>query len=398
MEYNRVKINLLPILILVLVISNIIGPIPSAGLLYPMIMALVLIFCILFGEKLSIDISVLSIVLIAAISTFINDPPSYFRSWERLGLFIIMAGVVSPLFQNRKFNFLRLRMFYWLMIFSVTITLTSFTGYFMGVNYAVSEGLDALSHFGGITVQSMILGPIAAISMCYTLYLAVGKDVPKKKKYLFTAAAFISFLTVLLAASRSALLGGMVALLYLLFDLNKNHFNRWAKNLILMLLVIAISFPVWSQFTIRVMQKSESGIEQGNVLSSRENLWDSRIKEFKSSPFIGVGYAAASEDTDNTIDKSTGQIEPGSSWLAISSMLGIFGLVPFIFLFGRNLYDLYKDNSKYSALLGSVLIFFAVHMFAEGYIFGAGGFLFFFLWLTIGTALAYLKTRKIRLR
>jgi O-antigen ligase len=279
------------------------------------------------------------------------------------------------------------------------ITLASFTGYFWGINYVeMREDWDVPTHFGGITVHSMLLGPIASISMCYALYLAVGKEISKKKKYLFAFIAFISFLTALLAASRSALLGGLVALLYLLFDLNKNHMGRWTKNLILMLLLFAVSFPIWSQFTTKMMQKSEYGVEQGSVLSSRENLWDSRIKEFKSSPFIGVGYAAASEKIDGMINKSNGQIEPGSSWLAISSMLGIFGLIPFIFLFGRNLSDLYKDNSKYSALLGSVLVFFAVHMFAEGYIFAAGGIMFFFLWLTIGTALAYLRTRKIRLR
>ena len=48
-----------------------------------------------------------------------------------------------------------------------------------------------------------------------------------------------------------------------------------------------------------------------------------------------------------------------------------------------------KKSSKEAGLLLSLLIFYLIHMCAEGYIFAAGSFAFFYFWLLLGTIQAY---------
>lgn len=129
-------------------------------------------------------------------------------------------------------------------------------------------------------------------------------------------------------------------------------------------------------------------IEAGGLASSREIHWQTRIEEFKTSPFMGIGFASVSTTMEgSTFDITSGQVETGSSWLSVLSMMGIFGFVVFIVLFIKTLRVLYRlaeVDIRYIAYLTALLVFWMIHMMAEGYILGAGGFLFFNVWLLLG--------------
>ena len=130
----------LSLLTVLIAVSDIIGPMPNAGsLFYSLWMAGLLLFYILTGGRLSIDFLMLTIIIVAVFSTLINQPPSFFRSWERLGQFVIIAGVVSPLVQNAKLLQFRKDLFQWMLKVSVVITIISFIGYFLGINYVYSS-------------------------------------------------------------------------------------------------------------------------------------------------------------------------------------------------------------------------------------------------------------------
>jgi O-antigen ligase len=365
---------------------------PNAGIAYPVSMVSILILYSISGGKLSFNIPMLCIAFTAILSTLINNPPAYFRSWERLGLFFLISGAISPLIQNNKLNKFRLQLFDWLMKITLIITVISFIGYFFNINYVpVLVGLITPSHFGGITIHSMILGPIAVISMCYALSLVLNKGLTKKVRCIFIIISFISFFTALLAASRAALGAGIVAVLFLFFKLTGKRISRLVNFVIVAVFLLVLSFPVWESYTTKIIEKQEYGRNSGTMIATRNYKWNARIREFNSNPLLGVGYASALKDSGDAIDTISGQIEPGSSWLAVLSMLGILGFIPFVYLFGSNLFFLYKDKNAISALLGSILIFFILHMFAEGYVFGGNSFQFFCLWLTLGAVTAYCK-------
>ena len=124
------------------------------------------------------------------------------------------------------------------------------------------------------------------------------------------------------------------------------------------------------------------------MTSSRDELWNDRIQEFKSSPFFGIGFASISTKSNNHYyNKEDGKVETGSSWLNILSMTGLIGVFIFCYIWIKTLYLIYINLNRFpytSSYLAALIIFWSIHMGAEGYIYAAGSFLFFLLWLLIG--------------
>jgi hypothetical protein len=126
--------------------------------------------------------------------------------------------------------------------------------------------------------------------------------------------------------------------------------------------------------------------ERGSDLGERGILWERRLSEFISSPLYGIGFANDSSLSQNELYIEEGKVEPGSSWLLVLSMLGILGLMPFVSIFGSSLYFIFKSNLQPKLLpyLGSILIFFGIHMVGEGYVFAAGSGIIIYFWLILG--------------
>jgi O-antigen ligase len=144
------------------------------------------------------------------------------------------------------------------------------------------------------------------------------------------------------------------------------------------------------------MNKISSAQESGDITSSRTNLWNARLTEFSSSPIVGIGFASVNVDLNEEarFDEETGKVEPGSSWLAILSMTGILGFLFFFIMFVKYFLFIWKkanSNNIYLCLLGSLLVFYAIHMLGEGYIISSGSGLFFYFWLLLGVIDIYNK-------
>ena len=138
---------------------------------------------------------------------------------------------------------------------------------------------------------------------------------------------------------------------------------------------------------IENLEKKNHGNLISLDLSSRSNHWQQRWTEFKESPFIGIGFAAidVSADSGNTFDSNSGQIETGSSWLSLLSMMGILGAFAMLVLMNNTFARLAGiKNKDIKNLILSVLICLCLYMCGEGYIWSAGGFIFFITWLVFG--------------
>ena len=158
--------------------------------------------------------------------------------------------------------------------------------------------------------------------------------------------------------------------------------TRFLKFTVLILFVAALTFPIWGNVLNGVIQKNEANLAEGSFIASREDKWNARISEFESSPIIGIGFAAVDPALD--VVGLGGTIEPGSSWLAVLSMSGIIGGILFLSVFLSGYKACRKMHTDKDALLSGLLTLFAVHMIAEGYVFAAGSFLCYLLWLVVG--------------
>jgi O-antigen ligase len=137
-------------------------------------------------------------------------------------------------------------------------------------------------------------------------------------------------------------------------------------------------------------------LQNKGLNNSREELWMARLSEFEASPIFGVGVGMGMvsdrvSDWDGVVVDASGKvnIEPGSSYLAVLSMTGLFGAIGVLLL----LFSVFKklrrrrtndhvdsDLFEYLAISG----FFVIHMVAEGYIFSEGHQLCLLLWLCLG--------------
>lgn len=340
----------------------------------------------LIGEANKIDIYLISFLLYIPLQLLLTTPDAAFKSWERFFLFVLLISCVSPLLVSEKSIKCRRTMFMTAMYFCTFIGIGSFFGRFLGINYMYRQNMSIIfssGFFGGLTVHSMLLGPIAGIGTIFMVHSAY-----KSGTKIYWLMAFLCLLSVFFSASRSALCATIAGCTLVLFRLS-GAVGKFAKTCIIISLVSSLSFPLWGSAIDAVMEKNNLNVKSGSVLSSRESLWNYRVQEFRDHPILGMGFAAVKQQgsTWTGFNKETGMVEAGSSWLIILSMTGIIGaFLLFAFLL-HAYFTAYQDKGQFSALVCGVLTLFYVHMIAEGYIFFGGSQMAFMLWLTVGVAM-----------
>jgi O-antigen ligase len=255
---------------------------------------------------------------------------------------------------------------------------------FLGNITGLFPGTGAGNLYQGLTAHSMILAPIASVIMVTAVWQGSQSNINRKVLRFCIALILICLYTILLAGSRGALIGGVLASFVLLLLVFRRNFNKLVKLAVVIALLLIATASFWSTFTANIDKKNQYAKEQGDNFASRSELWSYRFEEFLQSPVIGIGFASANK---GAIDKSTGQIEPGTSWGVLFAQLGIFGALPVIILFIAYFRKLYRsdDESNIGKLLFGMLLFFTIHMIVEGYILASGSFLFFYVWLVLGT-------------
>lgn len=329
---------------------------------------------------------IMGFLIYIPLALLLTSPDAVFHSWERFVLFTLLVLCVSPIFTSEESIRNRLDMYKMLLVVCVIIGVGSFFARFLGINFMKTYNRDFMSQaglFGGLTTHSMLLGPIAGIGALYMAYIAY-----LSRKKLYWVLSSLSAISVLFSASRSALAAMVAGFTIMLFRLS-GSVNKFAITSVICIMIGTASFPLWGSALDSVRAKNEVNIRSGGALNSREKLWTSRINEFSNSPIFGVGFCAIDRTTskDMNLDKRTGMVESGSSWLIILSMTGLVGAMLLVPVFVRSYLTAYRDEDSFSALVCGILTLFFVHMIAEGYIFYGGSQMAFMLWLTVGVAM-----------
>lgn len=362
---------------------------PLGNLYYAiLIIALILTFFQATIKRLSASMSF--IYICCMLSILLNDIPAAYLPWFRFALFVIVTVIASPFIQSAFYDKFRINLFKY--IHNLLILIIVFSIPAIVLNERSPSGM-----FTGFTNHSMLLAPISAVSLItliYYLYLN------KFNRILILILIAFSFVALLLAASRISLVGFVLAMVFFFYRKNRHNMREFAKTGISILAIFILTYPLWNGYMEGIEKKNEAAINaetgKANLASSREIMWAQRIKEFKSSPFVGIGfcYAPYAIGTDELsgkvqyVETDTGNIEPGSSWLGVLSMTGLLGFLGIISIWissFRMCFQMEKKDNLYAIYLSSMMVFWCVHMIAEGEIFSAGGFLCFMVWLGVGT-------------
>ena len=331
------------------------------------------------------NVSVLLLIIACIISLLFNNVPSYFRAWQRLGIYIFILFMMSPLLISKEAVTFKSKLFIYIWLITSILSVGSFFSYYLGINFFIVNEKElelGAGTFGGLMNHSMALGPMSALSTIF-LFVLASLNKTKAKRYYYIAA-FLCLGACFFSASRAAVGASVAGCIYALSCVNKNHLSKTFKVLFIILTVGAVTFPIWGGVTDFIMEKQEMrNNEFGGGFDSRTEKVVVRLEEFISSPIVGIGFCTVNPNLDN-VNRENGQIEPGSSWLAIASMTGIFGLLVMIPLCISSLKKArsIKDDFWRGALSG-MMIFFILHMMVEGYIFAPKSFLSLIFWLLI---------------
>ena len=191
-----------------------------------------------------------------------------------------------------------------------------------------------------------------------------------------------SILILFLSASRSALFSFLVCLVIILYTSARR--NGILNILIFSIVLGSVLFsfrsnikPYLQVLLYKVeLRNNSDDFTAGRGAMSRDNLED-----FISSPLIGVGFYNVI-NSNNTKVNEDGSLEYPSGWLFILSSTGVIGFLYFLII-SKNYFKYivriaYLSDSR--LLLVLYITFFFVHMFFEGYVYSAGGLLFFLFW------------------
>lgn len=315
-------------------------------------------------------------------SVWLNDIPSFFKVWFRTLAFFSIVFVVGPFFINDRLIHMRKLLFTRTLLVLRWIVLFSFLLKFIAPGMVTGE-----SGFNGLANQSMLLSPLAGICVLYGLYrfYLSETNTERCKEIMYTG---ISFLVLMLAGSRGAFAATLVGVVFFYVRLYKHRIGKLVQTGLFFLLLLVSTSAIWWPYTERLREKMDSNEDAGSVTFSRDGLWEDRLNEFKAFPVFGVGFSSYNLDyiqSEHSINRESGTIEPGSSWLFLLSSLGLYGLLSFLLPVSHMLYVLYKDTETglNGGLVSSVVVLFAVHMFIEGYIVASGAYLCFLFWLTL---------------
>ena len=367
-----------------LAINNLLGASLGIGLYYYLVPGVLLSVLLLVpgGRRIHAPVGAVYVACVASLA--VNEVPDFFRTQDRLLAFVILTALLSPFVSSSALARFRVLAFWYLQWAMLALSATSFALFLVGF-----PGYDA-GFYSGLTSHSMLMSPIAASSVLFCGFVAVnvrGSSRTTLRIALLSLAA-MSLVVTLLSSSRAALISLLGAVLFIGIYARQS-ISRFA---LVGLGVAALASPLallWAGELSEGLSRKASTSSFAEV-ESRAHLWDQRLAEFRSSPYFGIGYSAVdTNSTSGSFFSEGGQVEPGSSWLAIASMLGAFGIAAFAWVIVDVILSLMRiarpERGPVPGFLGALLVFWGLHMAAEGYLLAAGSFLFICVWLLLGT-------------
>lgn len=303
---------------------------------------------------------------------------------SKIMMFFVILILTCPIYTSLSWHIYKKNLMRFLSYGFVAVTLINLYAYIIGFNLrAIHKQWEDLTdkQFSGFCDQPMWLSAAAAVSSIFCAYNIFSQQKKTKKQLLlYIILLIISIYITMIAGSRSAFIASMAAILILLYILVKSKAKLIKYIVIIGLAVLALSPWMLDRETIGAMmakQEHQEAIGQ----TSRDELWAQRMAEYKSSPLIGVGFAAHGVGDETEV----GKVEYGGGWISILSQMGILGAIIVLFINLRVLTSLKRiRRDEFMAYIYALYFFFCAHSIVEGYMFQSGWYICLVFWLVTG--------------
>lgn len=351
-------------------------------LYYPII---ILFSFFIYQKKDNIDIRYLFFLIACLVSIIFNDIPSFFRSQYRFIGFIFLFVAFSGMYNNRKIALIRLHTLYIFSLLAVLLVVINYVLLKMGyVNSKQMELYEELGYYSGSTGNNE-MGSLGAISIVVlsTYFMKFYKKITPFCKILFLVFFIASISMLAMASSRMALLCALISILLAVYKNNKRNFLKLMISFFIVFLLVIVCASFFGDMFSYMLSKQGGDIANVDT-SSRDELWNFRLREFKESPLWGVGFACARYWLNGYgINFESGVVEFASGWLAVLSQLGVLGFVSLMLIVVPNVLYILRNrlNSYCSLWLSSLTVVFVFQPFTEAYITNVGAVLCCLFWL-----------------
>ena len=247
------------------------------------------------------------------------------------------------------------------------------------------------------------LGAVMAVALAPLLLWGFVVAQTPAERYRRGAVLLVCGLLLYSSLSRASLLAAAVSAVVFCLCLRRQRLLlRGAFLCVFFLSIAAVARP--EQFSDFVSATTENVVYKGKreqgLLGSRKNPWEEGIALVKEHPWFGTGFGTSdvgevtggtSFDVMEGIYTGAGALrEHGNSYLAIMEYMGLFGVVPFVFLlflvvrmivqmclWMRRTANVYHPGIPMAMVLMAGL----VHAFFEDWLFAVGYHLCVFFWI-----------------
>lgn len=361
-------------------------------LYYPMLFILA-IYCIINAKK--IGIIYLFYLITCLISIVLNDIPPYYRIYSRYLVFILLLLSFSNLVNSRKIALMRLHAFH---IFSIlTVILVTINYIFFSLGIVKDEALALYEERGlytGSTANNE-MGVLGAIAIMFIITYSIKffRQLSSLSKFILLICLISAISMMAMASSRMGLLCTIFSILFVICKLNSNNIRKIFISLAVIILGgFLVSTFMGDKFRF-MLEKNGNQVEELK-LNSREDMWMSRLKEYKESPVYGVGFGYMKYGWGNAgAEKNQGRIESGSGWASVISQTGTLGAICIVLMVIPNLlYLIRKKSTSYcSAWYSGMCVMFILQPITEAYITTVGAVLCCLFWLNYSVIESFRK-------
>lgn len=311
----------------------------------------------------------------------------------RLVIFTIVLFLAAPR-QSLRWHQYKLKLLYCIFLGFGLATLANFYAKVAGINLVVEDeflkSMGRVAEFAGFCSHPMWTSAAAALSTLFFVSMAFRPTVRSKLvRYGCFGMVLVSLYVGMISASRSAFFLSLACSL-LIIKMQSGQMTKLVRNLLLVG-VVAIFFAPFLKENSGAMLGKKNALEVTVQNTSRDELWAQRMAEFRSSPVIGIGFAAHGVGNEKVV----GRNESGGSFTAVLAQAGVLGFAFILWIWGTAfMMPRRAGRNPNFILFYASFVFMSIHSILEGYMFQAGWYLCLVIWFVVGVMIEHKNMRR----
>ncbi|MCS3634862.1 hypothetical protein GGP57_002195 [Salinibacter ruber] len=304
----------------------------------------------------------------------------------KIGVFFVGASTITILFFTTSKPVRYFRM--WFISFFGVVVLLSATLIPLDVGWTYNEGIGYYEGFRGITRQSQVYGVFLSPFVAWLFSLHVSGN---KVSRIITAIVLISFVSLILTHSRTAIIslsvGVVYTLAYLVYNTRPLSKQKWLGSYLIVLALIVVSLGIFKKYNNSIRTSltqyvmKEEGARRVDLVEGAESriaLMAKSISNFQENTLTGIGFGVPSTRDSQNIQYIPGTSIPISApvekGVVLTAVLEEVGLIGFL-LFAYLLYTYIRPSltPRSNMPIGALVITTLFLNLGESILFAIGG-------------------------